>query len=274
MILYRRSKYFFLTFPYLLSLLVCLPAAANNQITVSPGVLYFDFHEREIDGTEILRESGIMLGVNFAYKSWLQTQSYFQLDFGLSLGEVDYDGQILETGEPLNSDTDQTFFDFGGELGTRMNWIDASSFVYGRLDYKIWDRSINSTPQAIGLHEIYTWWQIGAGLKVPVKSGSTGDINVDIQFFKTINPEMEVNLWFWEAGKPIFALEEKTGWQIKLNLLRPVDSKRAFDFAFLYRFWEFGRSDTRLIDTNEGPKNLFEPDSESEIFMFQVVMQL
>ena len=267
-------RHLYLIFPVFINFLIGQPVLANGQFTISPQLLHFDYQEYEPDGTKVLRESGLMFGATFAYDDSLNSSVAYRLDFGISVGEVEYDGQTLGDGEPLESDTDQTFFDFGGQLGSDLGGGDFQAHVYGRADYKVWDRSINSTPRALGLHEIYRWWQIGVGAKSPIISNKSGTINVDVQLFKTLNPVMEVDLWFWDAGNPKFDLQERNGWQIKLDWNSVSESNRNLAVALLYRVWEFGRSDIRLINTNEGVKPLFEPDSDSEIIMLQVILSM
>lgn len=186
----------------------------------------FTWKEFGDDGARLLRESGPLFGVGFAYGN--ETDDHFTLMPAIELfgGTVDYDGQT-QTGTPVSTTVGYFGVNSKFDLGRRFR-PSQSIFLepFAGIGYRTWSRDIHTsttstgTPVA-GYREGWNVWnaRLGlrggkefpeeatrvfgeAGMKLPLYNQNTAYMSNAGQSDVTLNPGKMVS-YFAEAGVKI-----------------------------------------------------------------------
>lgn len=243
----------------LLCLTFPLPQLAHaNSFEVSPTLYHFRYREFDSSNRELNEEKGLLpglkLGINHSVSGGIiEAQgSFFS-------GEVDYDGQT-QSGAPHQTDTDERLVKLG------LKWIlNETESIPGRLFlgfyYWDWDRDIQTRNGVLGLHEVYTWYELELGLKFESKAVRHSNYWLDISALYVFNPNLEVYL---PSSKLNLDLGQEPGFRIRAGKTWGDNESLQGSFNLFAEYWEFGRSDTVFTDDFFGQSAfLVEPRSES-----------
>jgi hypothetical protein len=143
------------------------PAAAfDTTHTISAGFQFSDFtwQEKGPDGQKLLEESGPLTGVGVELAG---RSGRFEPDFKFLLfgGTLDYDGQTMD-GTPARTDTDYLGIEAIGDLGYAVVTGAVTDVrLFAGLGYRLWERSLASTDDALGYDESWSsvYARLGAG---------------------------------------------------------------------------------------------------------------
>lgn len=140
------------------------------------GTEWFQWEEFSRSGDSLLTEEGPRFTVGGYWGNELKVQqgAYYLGEADLYLGRVDYDGETIESGEAVNTETD--YLGLRGEFwaGYRFSGPGAEGMSFdlmGSLGMDRWLRSLADSrlddgTQVVGYDEVYTilYGRIGAGL--------------------------------------------------------------------------------------------------------------
>lgn len=146
-----------------------LPALGDYEKGFTLGVESFHWEEFGGGGDSLLTEEGPRLTVGAFIGNALSVDAgqFFMASGSLYLGSVDYDGQTIETGAPVRTDTDYvgfkaellTGYRFGGEVAVDLlGGIGLDSWVRSIQDSRLSDGT-----QVAGYDESYTVFYLKAG---------------------------------------------------------------------------------------------------------------
>ena len=250
-------------------------ALADSQLTLSPGVMYFDYEERDDDGSFIDGETGPVPGVSAEFKYIFPSKIIGALYGGLYIGEVEYDGHADDLAKtPVTTDTKANYFSLGADariplegLPTRMN------LNVGYL-FKRWERDIRPTfspaiGAVAGLYEVYHWQELSMGFEwAPVKQ-EWQQWNFYAGIFQTYNPNIVINKKAEGNGEPKLYMGTDTGFKVSAQWMQSKQTKNQMGFRATYKTWRFGKSNSELI--SGGTELITEPKSRSRLLFIELV---
>jgi hypothetical protein len=207
--------------------LALAPAAAGAgagpwvvRAEAGAGLLRFDYAERYATGAVIDRERGWLPAASLSLGG--EAGRWFVLAAGrVAAGEVGYDGRT-QSSNPAYDDLPVTSRSGARLLAADLRgggWIDGSRRVAltGGVARRRWDRDIHSTtvtppggaPIAVsGLHEIYDWWELEAGLKVGLLRADRLDVELEGAWVVSVAPSIAVD---WGGSTVDLALASRHG---------------------------------------------------------------
>lgn len=259
------------------------PATEDNSYTWSlrGGPEYFRWQELDQAGSQLVQEKGPRLALGAAYDNLTRRNSGMLLggEVWIYGGEVDYDGETIETGQPVNSQTRY----FGGRLegsaGSRFSTVLSEQVLLdliASVGAEHWLRSIQDSNLAngikvSGLDEYYTivygklglapvWRRNGGqvrlegGIKYPLYARETVDTSsIGFRDDAELEPEGRVSAY---AGATADLHYGSNG------------------TLFLHGYYEgyrFGDSDPDVIQRNDGVfVSVFQPRIRSDSFGLQL----
>ena len=246
-----------------------LLSAAMSSHAVNLGaaaeLMYFNYEETDIDGSTSNKETGYIPGVSVA-ASQLYRGINHDLEYSFYGGDVDYDGQLLVSGLPHQTKTEQRIhrlqYRFSGSLET----TDAD--LYGKAYWQRWDRDIQPRNNGLGLFERYEWWSIEAGIEVPLMRKDRENLLLELGILTTFNGTIMVDLTGAGVGQPVLDLGNGTGFSGELKYETRLQKNGSLRFGLQFRTWEFGKSNNLVVSNGtalcgQPLCTIYEPDSKT-----------
>jgi len=231
--------------------------ANTHDFIVSPSLYVFDYAEYDFAGNFLDGETGVLPGIHFAYELNHDRFSIIAQysEFG---GNIDYDGHT-QSGIPHQTQTDTFLRFYNLSLYTAKRKQAGRLFI--RFGSSYWDRDILSTATVAGLHEIYRWNEITAGIRIDQHNNQLG-VWAEFSLLKTHSAEMEVLL---PSENVTLILGNHAGFRLEAGRYFSVSNDLELGFSGFFEYWQFGRSESVFVADFFGePANIHEPDSESQ----------
>lgn len=268
-----------------LGLVVLAPAAraedaeaAGPRIRgeLSAGAYRLDYAEYAPDGTFLDGEEGWMPSLSGALELGGR-RGFFRASAQLASWTVGYDGHVQSTdpvlgpqvnGLPVKTTSDALFGLFRLEAGGFVEPTGRLALV-GGFAARTWHRDIRSTyvvprgggaPVPVsGLSEVYTWYELQAGLRWTVVRAGRSELELEGAIFRTMWGTMEVDL----GTKVALDLGDRTGFRgggtYRFALGGPVHLLvRAGAESY-----HFGQSPVVLLDPANPASGIIEPRSDT-----------
>lgn len=235
------------------------------DLSAAAELMYFDYEETDIDGNTSNKETGYIPGVSIA-ASQLYGRINHNLEYSFYGGDVNYDGQLLVSGLPHDTTTEQRIhrlqYRFSGSLET----TDAD--LYGKVYWQQWDRDIQPRNNVQGLFERYEWWSLEAGIEVPLMRKDRENLLLELGILTTFNGTIMVDLADAGIGQPVLDLGNGTGFSGELKYEIRQQKNSSLRFGLQFRTWEFGMSNTLVVSNGTALCGrplctIYEPDSKT-----------
>jgi hypothetical protein len=246
---------------------ISAPVLADNTIAVSARLLDFNYEEFDEAGESFNRETGIIPGASIATARTLQNlTNVFSLEF--YDGQVDYDGQT-QAGTPHTTTTDETQYRLFYMLGWTPEAITAT--FYGKIIWQQWDRDILPANNVSGLFEQYRWWSFEAGILTTLYENETDKWQFELGASKISNGTINIDLEAFGFGQPTLNLGDGSGLSTALKYQHQISSEDGIGINLEYRYWDFGRSNSKTISNGYNTHTITEPYSESKQTILSVI---
>ena len=243
---------------------------ADNRLVISPGVMYFDYEERDENGSFLDGETGPVLGVRAAVE-WRLESNITGVVFGsIYSGTVDYDGHT-QSGTPVQTDTDANYFTLGVAAKTPIQFSDFKTNINVGYAFKRWERDIQPIGVVSGLYEVYQWEEISLGADVLLVGPDSRQWNLYAGVFQTREPNIVINLEADGDGKPKLFMGTDTGMQFSAQWMGATKKTRDTGVKLTYKTWKFGRSNSQSIS---GGREITEPKSRTQLIFLELVMAI
>jgi len=229
---------------------------AETNISVSPGIMYFNYEEFDLNDVTLDTEIGFLPGISFLIK-----EKQHSLGAHIFSGEVEYDGQT-QLGVPHKTDTDETLY----YLFYRHDFLTTNqhNFFVG-LNYQFWERFIQANNGVGSLYEEYSWWSAEAGIKYTTDNQH---LILEVAGFRTFNGDILIDLSNLGYGEPVLNLGDKFGLRSLLAVNLKTDSFSSMQMGVEYKYWGFGRSNTETLSNGITAISIVEPESKSNLLRF------
>ena len=237
-------------------------AIAETKITLSPGLSYFNYEEFGLDNATLNKEIGLLPGISFT----LQQQEH-SIGAHIFSGEVEYDGHT-QSGDPHTTNTDESLYYFYYRYDFLTDLSHHNYFL--SVNYNFWERFIQANNNVGSLYEEYSWWHLEAGMHTYRQIQNQQKINYEIAIFRTFNGEILVDLENFDYGKPVLDLGDKFGARGMISYDLKTDYNTLITMGLEYKFWGFGRSNTKNISDGVTTISVTEPESETHLLRFFV----
>jgi len=235
-------------------------AMAEPEIHVSPGLTYFHYEEFGLDNSTLNKEIGFLPGISITL-----LQQQHSLGAHIFSGEVEYDGQT-QSGVPHSTDTDESLYYFFYRYDFLTEQSTHNYFV--SLNYNFWERFIQANNNVGSLYEEYSWWHLEAGLHAYKALKNQQKLNYELAIFQTFNGEILVDLDSFNYGKPVLDLGDKLGIRGLIAYDLHTDNAALIRMGLEYKFWGFGRSNTKNVSDGTTTISVTEPESETNLLRF------
>ena len=259
---YRKRTYFIA----LLLLYIATPVCADNTVDVSARVLNFGYEEFDQSGESYNQENGIIPGLSLS-TSLTHNKLSSVFSFEVYDGQVDYDGQT-QSGTPHTTNTDETQYRLFYMLGWSAENI--SSMFYGKFVWQQWDRDILPTGNVSGLFERYRWWTFEAGILTTLYQSEMDQLQFELGASKVTNGSIKIDLDAFGYGQPSLDLGDGSGLTSALKYRHQIHNGDDIGLSLEYRYWTFGRSNSKTISNNVNTITITEPRSESRQIILSV----
>ena len=124
-----------------------------------------------------------------------------------------------------------------------------------------WDRNIRTKNNVLGLHEVYSWGEMEAGLRLESEANLQTLLWLEISALYTFNPNMEIDL---DTSKPKLDLGERPGFRLRAGKTWKENQNNTYSFNLLVEYWSFERSNTLFVNDFFGQAAFItEPTSET-----------
>jgi len=244
---------------WLLCLTLPLPQLAYaDTFEVTPSLYYFQYQEFDSGHRALNEEKGLLPGLKLGFNHSV-SDGIIKVQGSFFSGEVDYTGQT-QSGAPHQTDTSERLIKLG------LKWIpNETESIPGRLflgfHYSDWDRDIQTRNGVLGLHEIYTWYELELGLKFESEALQHTGYWLDLSVFYVFDPNLEL---FLPASNVDFKLGQEHGFRLRAGKKWGNTDDLYGSVNLFAEYWEFGRSNTIFTDDFFGQSAfLVEPRSES-----------
>lgn len=239
---------------------------AATAISLQPGFHHFHYVEYNTLGRELDRETGWMPGMLVEARTRLMPQMDFSLQAALYRAELDYIGQT-QSGRPVSTNTAEDIRYFGGRLSYALN-PQLQLFASGR--YSEWERDIRNIGNVSGLYEVYKWWEVSAGFRIPIGQVEQHSWYFEASVLRTRQPEIFVDLSRVNGGSTTLEMGEETGGRLQLESTQNSAGSWSFGILTYVEFWDFGRSNTLVTTGGVSRFIVTEPRSETRNVGFRV----
>lgn len=232
---------------------------AESNISISPGIMYFNYEEFDLNNVTLDTEIGFIPGISFLFND-----GEFSLGAHIFSGEVEYDGQT-QAGAPHKTDTDESLY----YLFYRHDFpaTDQHNIFIG-INYQLWERFIQANNGVGSLYEEYSWWSAEAGIKLDFNTADNKNINFELAGFRTFNGDILIDLNNFGYGQPTLNLGDKFGIRSLLSLELKSDNYTTMQIGVEYKYWGFGRSNTETLSNGINTISIVEPESTSNLLRF------
>lgn len=248
-------------------ILVFLPAHPSyadvrdtGVLAIRTGLLNFDMREFDEQGERLVRESGLLYGINADF-GLRGKQIEIRLGAAYYGGEVDYDGQT-QANVPINSSTRERIVDVSLMLVYHLPSVAVPALsLYGGPGYRSWRREIQPVGTVSGLDESYRWWKFQAGMDMSWARGKNRWV-LDGRVIRSLNPGVDVDLG---AGFETTELNlgDSWGWRVGGRWARMLSPRLEAVFDLFYERQSLGRSDSETLRRNGLPVgSIFQPRIE------------
>ena len=226
-----------------------------DDLEIIPSVYFFNYEEFNTLGVSLDKEIGIVPGIKikYLYQHNSLTVSPF---FSLHDGSVDYIGST-QTGSSHNTKTNTNLFTAGVEFDFQL--INNFNFI-GGMQHTQWDRDILSTNGVLGLHELYTWTELSAGVSYQSDIFNNSYYSFSISALYILNPAMKIYL---QSTDETLRLGEGPGIRFLVGK-KWILQEDTIRLNLITEYWQFGRSNTVFTNDFFGSSVFItEPESKS-----------
>ena len=242
----------------LLLLPVSTSLASRNSLNITPVFYLFDY--KEFDETDQLldKEHGLMPGLKFGFEH-AEDEGTLETHIAFFGGAIDYSGQT-QSGTPHQTTTDEQLLNIGIKLMPRKVPDIPFGLFFGFQHWQ-WDRNIRTKNNVLGLHEIYSWDEIEAGLRFDSETNLQALLWLEISALYIFNPSMEIVL---DTSKHKLDLGERPGFRLRAGKTWKENQRTSYSFNLLVEYWSFERSNTIFVNDFFGyAAFITEPTSET-----------
>lgn len=153
-----------------ISLVFAEEVPAETEVYANAGS--FIWKEFSDDGSERLKESGIISGIGVSTKVQAHKKLFMKLRGELFTGSMDYSGKTMG-GTPVDSNTDYIGFKAEGDLGLKIISAKRGSLEpFAGMGFRSWKRDLQSTSYAIGYDEHWDIFYARLGISAEIKNSS------------------------------------------------------------------------------------------------------
>lgn len=228
--------------------------AADTSLALTPQIKYFYYQEFDATGAVLDTERGLIPGISATalYDSghWLlQGRSAFHR------GTVSYHGQT-QLGNPHRTQTIETMYELDIQLGWKYTSLKPfDSLLSLKYGGHRWERDILENSGVAGLYEVYTWRRTTLSVQQTIASSDQGNWLLAVGILRTHKGTMSLDLSAFGAGKPLFHLGARNGFESSLSYHVNKQRRLSYKLQGYYQQWGFGRSDIVA--------GFYEPESDS-----------
>lgn len=233
---------------------------AETRLSISPGIMYFNYEEFDTSGVTLDTEIGFLPGVSATLENDLMSAGAH-----IFTGDVTYDGQT-QSGIPHKTDTDESLYYLFYRFNIPSN-VNHRNFFIG-VNYQLWERFIKASNGVGSLYEEYTWWSLEAGITVDKFLSGNSNVNLEVAGFRTFNGEILIDLENAGFGEPVLNLGDKFGLRSQLSLELESGTSSVTSIGLEYTYWGFGRSNTAILSDGINTISIVEPESKSNLLRF------
>ena len=238
-----------------LYLLLINTAVYADDLVFIPSLNFFNYKEFNTSGVLLDEEVGLLPGIKIKYRyqnNILKVSPFMSMHEG----KVNYYGNT-QSGSPHNTETDTQLLTIGLDIGLQV--LDQVEFTSG-LRNSQWDRDILTRNNIRGLHEIYTWTELSAGLLYKSEDLNKSYYSLNLSVLYILQPEMKIYL---ENSSEILSLGERPGARMIFSKLWALQDN-SLRLNLITEYWKFGRSNTVFTNDFFGSSVFItEPESES-----------
>lgn len=246
------------TFIIFISFFSYIPFIYSHTLELSPSLYHFNYKEFNINDQLLDEENGFLPGFKIALTHKHNDES-LSAHISLHKNKVDYIGQT-QSGQPHNTETDTQLINIGLTLILKKLKVIPARVVLG-IQHRKWDRNILTRNNILGLHEIYTWNELNAGLKFELEQNNNTLYWAELSALYTLNPDMKIYL---ENTSEILNLGPEPGFRINLGRKWLINKTSSYSINLFTEYWSFGRSNTIFTNDFFGSSAFItEPRSES-----------
>jgi len=232
--------------------------ADNDTLLITPALYSFKYQEYN-DANQLLdKEHGLLTGIKLGF-AHTNNQALLETHIALLSGTIDYTGQT-QSGTPHQTKTDESLINIGLRLLPRAE-PDTTFALFLGFQYWQWDRNILTNNNVRGLHEIYSWNEMEAGLRIESLSKPQTLFWLEISALYSFNPVMEIQL---DTSKEKLDLGELPGFRVRAGKTWTKNRTTTISFNLVAEYWSFGRSNTIFVNNFFGSAaSITEPESET-----------
>lgn len=230
------------------------------------GIMYYYYDYKEVNEPPPFKstESGWLPGIYLGYEYKKPSDVYTRLYSHIAVGDLTYDGSVLETGAPFSHDSNHFFFKFEGDIGYTVPISDKLKVIpYTGYGYRYWRRGETENIRGVWSYkEIYTWNYIPVGVKLDYAVDNRWSIggNAAVHFMFGGRMTAYLSEISTSYSDYEFDLGNKPGYYIEAPVRYRFDNSWSLNFTPWYQYSEIGKSN--YIGT------FHEPDSETHQYGF------
>ena len=239
------------------SVLLFSTCTQAGTLEITPNLYYFNYEEFSPTGKSLDKEQGILPGVRFKY-SHQANDVTFSPFISFNGGTIDYIGST-QAGDPHNTRTIENIISIGLDLTLKPKSGKEPVMVFGLRHWQ-WDRDILTVNNVRGLHELYSWSELSAGLYFETENYYNSFYTAKFSVFQIFNPQMKIYL---ENSSETLDLGESPGVRLVAGKTW-LQQQNRISLNFIAEYWQFGRSNSIFTNDFFGSSVFItEPESES-----------
>ena len=230
--------------------------ASNLELT--PTLYYFNYHEFDQSDRLLDKEQGVIPGIRLSFNPVQQAED-IKAHVSLYGGRVDYTGQT-QLGAPHKTETIEQLINFGVTLAPGYLAAIHDNIFFG-FQYWYWDRDILTRNNVLGLHEIYSWYELELGLSFETEIDPASFYWFKLSAIHTVAPEIELRL---PSSSVTLDLGSRPGFRLRAGRRWKNGKGWLGSINLLVEYWEFGRSNSVFTTDFFGQSGFItEPRSET-----------
>lgn len=236
---------------------------ATTRLFVETSHFYWDEHNH---GAKLLDETGMLYGLGLSLSDICATGGEaYRLTFGgkaqYAFGTVDYDGTIMETGAPVQTDVEYSEITVEAYLGTMFKTGNPDWFVEPKLTlgYRNRGRDILSNAQARGYKESWQTCYSRLGVTAIVFMQKAYSLSLSGGAIIPLWAVNDVNIYGQDVGVSPEPFHPTPYAEVGLEYKR-------VGIAAYYEAFSFGKSDPSDVYVEELDSRLLQPESYEERF--------
>ncbi len=228
----------------------------------------FHFKEYDEQGNLLLREDGLLPGIEFGYDVSSGPDT-IAMRIAVWDGNVDYEGQT-QTGNPLSTTTDTTITNYSVAFMRDIRNHPVSLIV--SLGMRRWDRHIRRTALTNSLYEIYYWPYYMLSGESTLFEQDKFDVKASLSVGRSFSSTMDLHI----SGYDTTTLNLPSGNTFRLGIPISYQWKpdRTLNIEPYFHYWHFDRSRREPLYRNGViVGQVHEPENETTSFGVSLSMQ-